>query len=259
LAGIITLLIILILSFLVTRVATIMLIHTGLSKHTAKFQARSAFTGVGFTTTESEKVVNNPVRRRILLTLMLLGNAGIITGISSLIIGFTGIEGTTDAWLMIAVLILGLILLWTIANSRIIEGWLSNIISRLLKKYTKLDITDYASLLHLSKDYRITEIGIEEGHWLCEKKIKDTRLRDEGLIILAINRKDGTFLGAPQADSIIKTFDTLLLYGRAPALIELEKRHAGFRGNVQHRKLVREQKKVAEKEGKQEETTTNDE
>lgn len=232
-----------------------MLMHTGLSKQTAKFQARSAFTGVGFTTSESEKLVNNPVRRRILLTLMILGNAGIITGISSLIIGFTGIENTTDAWMKIGVLILGLLLLWTIANSRIIEGWLSNIISRLLRKYTKLDVVDYASLLHLSKDYRINEIGIEEDHWLCNKQIKETRLRAEGLIILAINRKDGTFLGAPQADTVIKPLDTLLLYGRVNALSELEKRHAGFRGNIQHRKLVREQKKVAKKEGKEEESS----
>lgn len=54
-------------------------------KESSKFQARSAFTGVGFITDESERVVNHPVRRRILLLLMILGNAGILTGMASLI------------------------------------------------------------------------------------------------------------------------------------------------------------------------------
>ena len=57
---IITFLIVVILSVLVTRVATIALVHTGLSREAAQFQARSAFTGVGYTTTESERIVKHP-------------------------------------------------------------------------------------------------------------------------------------------------------------------------------------------------------
>jgi len=53
--SIISLLMVLTLSILVTRIATVVLTHTGLARESAKFQARSAFTGVGFTTTESEK------------------------------------------------------------------------------------------------------------------------------------------------------------------------------------------------------------
>lgn len=40
----------LLLSLLITRIATNALSVTGLSRETARFQARSAFTGVGFTT-----------------------------------------------------------------------------------------------------------------------------------------------------------------------------------------------------------------
>ena len=65
--AIFSLLLVLVLSLLITRIATIALTYTGLSRQSAKFQARSAFTGVGFTTSESEKVVNHPVRRRVLL------------------------------------------------------------------------------------------------------------------------------------------------------------------------------------------------
>jgi hypothetical protein len=67
---------------------TIALTHTGLTKASAKFQARSAFSGAGFTTSESEMVVNHPVRRKIVMLLILLGNAGLVTAVSSLILTF---------------------------------------------------------------------------------------------------------------------------------------------------------------------------
>lgn len=47
-----SLLVVLVLSLLVTRIATVALTHTGLSREVARFQARSAFSGVGFTTSE---------------------------------------------------------------------------------------------------------------------------------------------------------------------------------------------------------------
>lgn len=49
---IISLLIVVTLSILVTRVASKALMHTGLSRESARFQARSAFTGAGFTTSD---------------------------------------------------------------------------------------------------------------------------------------------------------------------------------------------------------------
>jgi hypothetical protein len=63
-----------------------------MSRDSARFQARSAFSGSGFTTTESESVVSHPVRRRIIMLLMLLGNAGLVTMIATLLGGFVGLE-----------------------------------------------------------------------------------------------------------------------------------------------------------------------
>ena len=101
--AIISLLIVIILSVLVTRVAAIALIHTGLSKESARFQSRSAFTGAGFTTNESERVVNHPVRRRILMLLILLGSAGVISVISSLILSLISVE--EGGWLSLEMIV----------------------------------------------------------------------------------------------------------------------------------------------------------
>jgi hypothetical protein len=88
--GIIAFLTVLCLSLIVTRIATIALTYTGLSRQAAAFQARSAFTGTGFTTSEAEKVVDHPVRRRIIMTLMVARSAGLVTILISLILSFGG-------------------------------------------------------------------------------------------------------------------------------------------------------------------------
>lgn len=89
--AIITVLCIAIVSMLITRIATVALTLTGLSRDIARFQARSAFSGAGFTTAESELLVTHPVRRRILMLLMFLGNVGLVTLIASLMGSFVGI------------------------------------------------------------------------------------------------------------------------------------------------------------------------
>ena len=55
--SILSLLVVLILSIMATRIATVALPSTGLSRASANFLARSAFMGAGFTTNGSEKVV----------------------------------------------------------------------------------------------------------------------------------------------------------------------------------------------------------
>jgi K+/H+ antiporter YhaU regulatory subunit KhtT len=246
--GIITVIFILVISIIITRVASIALTHTGLSRESSRFQARSAFTGVGFTTSESEKVVNHPVRRRILQLLMILGNAGIVTGIASLIIGFSGLGGNAEGWIKIAILVAGVVVLWKLANSQWIDRKLSKVITKVLKKYSKLEVIDYASLLHLSGEFTISEIPIDKDHWLCDTELQNTRLRDEGLNVIALTRKDGSFLGNPRGDTVISEGDSMIVYGRAEALQKMEGRTKGKSGNEQHHKMMKEQKKVLEHE-----------
>jgi NhaP-type Na+/H+ or K+/H+ antiporter len=140
-------------SLIIVRVASIALTYTGLSSPLARFQARSAFTGAGFTTNESEKVVQHPVRRRIIMILMLLGNAGVVTAVSSLLLSFLGEEQTWGPYTRSALLLLGLLCLWWLATSRWVDRQVSRIIRWALKRFTTVDVRDYAGLLHLTGDY----------------------------------------------------------------------------------------------------------
>lgn len=248
--SIVTLLIVLTLSILITRIATVALTHTGLSRESAKFQARSAFTGVGFTTSESEKVVSHPVRRRILLTLMLLGNAGIVTAVSTLIVSFVNLNRSDSLVWQVALLIAGLIALWALANSNWVERHLNNFISRMLKSHTNLSVQDFSKLLHLAGDYQISELHVGQQDWLAQRSIAELELGKEGVIILGINRPDGNYLGAPNGETIIREDDVLLLYGRAKVIEQLDQRQADLAGDREHKKTVIEQKKVEKMERK---------
>ena len=131
--SLLTFLVVLVLSILVTRIATLALVHTGLSSESARLQARSAFTGVGFTTSEAEKIVRHPVRRRIVMLLMLLGNAGMVTAVSSLLLTFLEIgEGDVSSSWRLLILAGGIALLWLVARSPWIDRSLSRLINRAL-------------------------------------------------------------------------------------------------------------------------------
>ncbi|MBD3320308.1 MAG: potassium transporter TrkA [Chitinivibrionales bacterium] len=242
-----SLLVILAFSLLITRVATSALAHTGLSKESARFQARSAFTGVGFTTNESENVVNHPLRRRILMLLMLLGNAGIVTSISSLMLGFIKSETSGDITLRLLVLLAGIIVIMVISQSKWIDKQLSIVIDWALKRYSKLELKDYASILHLASGYGIAELKIDKNDWLAHRTLAQSRLKDEGVNVLGIQRKKGPYIGALEAGTVIKPGDTLILYGRQSLLEALDERYKGVNGDIEHNKAVADQKAEAEK------------
>jgi len=82
-----TFLIVALLSLLFTRMITGALIATGMPPQVAAFQARSAFTGAGFTTAEAENVVNHPQRRRLISTTMFVGNLGVPTLVVTVLLG----------------------------------------------------------------------------------------------------------------------------------------------------------------------------
>ncbi len=246
--AIISLLIVVFLSILITRIATIALTHTGLTRESAKFQARSAFSGAGFTTEESEMVVSHPVRRKIVMVLILIGNAGIVAAISSLILTFFRQGDESTIAVRIVFLVAGIIVLWILASSRWVDQKLSNLVERLLKQYTKLDVKDYASLLHLTGDYRLAELQIRKYDWIDGKKLSNSRLRDEGINLLGIKKPDGSFVGNPTARTRLQHKDCLVLYGRIEAIEQLDLRKKGIKGDVEHQRAVQEQKQVLSKE-----------
>ena len=59
-----TVMVIFTISTILVRIASTIMRLTGLPDNVARFQSLSAMTGTGFTTRESELIVNYPIRRR---------------------------------------------------------------------------------------------------------------------------------------------------------------------------------------------------
>lgn len=227
-----SLFVIVIASLLVTRVATIMLTLTGMSRESARFQARSAFSGAGFTTSESEAVVSHPVRRKIIMTMILLGNAGIVSGIAALLLSFAQTSGSGDAATRIFILAGGLFVLFRVAATGWADRALSRMIERALRRWTDLAIMDYAGLLRLTGDWEVGELEVTEGSWLADVCLEDLRLPEEGVLCLGIERTDGRWLGAPGRLTKLHVGDVAVLYGRRETLARLDERRRDAAGEL---------------------------
>jgi len=206
---------------------------------------------VGFTTIESEKAVNHPIRRRILLLLMLRGNAGIITAVSSLIIPFVNTRESPPIIWNIVLLVTGIVVLWSLAGSSWGDRHLSNFIAKILKRYTRLNVQDYSKLLHLAGEYQITELHVGKDDWIAAKRLHETKLAAEGVVVLGINRPDGEYLGIPDRETEIRSGDILITYGRAQNIEEIDRRREGAGGNLQHRRQVKDQERKKQQEKRQ--------
>ena len=237
--ALLSVIVILTISIIVNKIATAMLVNTGLSTHLARFQARSAFTGSGFTTTESEKVTRHPVRRRIIFHLMLLGNAGIVTVMASILLTFVNHNEKIIPWYYNVGIILGAVIILSIlSSSNRINTWLTKVINKSLGRYTNMKNKDFNSLYKLTGDYRIVELEVQKGDWIAEKTTSEAKLREEGISILGIERVDSTYVGVPGYETIIHVDDILILYGKEESIKQLDRRKANKTGDSAHKKAV---------------------
>jgi TrkA-C domain len=245
--ALVSLLVIITISIIVVRIGSVALVMTGLSKDLAVFQAQSAFSGVGFTTRESESVVRHPTRRRVIRLLMLMGNAGFTSAIAGLVLTFYGGSGE-DLALRLGLVVLALAILWVVSTSKLMDRFMTRAIRAALKKWTRLDVRDYARLLELDKGYAVAEIEVGPEDWLCNHRLSELNLTREGILVLGVRRAKGNYVGAPYGQMEIMVKDVLTCYGPEKILRELPHRLAGSEGNHAHTAAVQDQEQIRAKE-----------
>lgn len=232
--GVVILFVVALVSLLVTRVATVALTATGMTTVAARFQARSALSGVGFTTSEAENVVSHPARRRIIMALMLTGNIGIVTAVAGLLGGFLNTPDASRGLLRGGLLVAGLAVVYVVSKSRWVDRRLSALIGRWLQRYTDLDVRDYAALLHVAGDYAVKELLVDPTSWLTEAPLRELRLRDEGIMVLGIVHPGGRYEGVPGPESRLAGGETVILYGATGTVADLAARPSGPEGDLDH-------------------------
>ncbi len=196
---------------LVVRAGAIALMITGMEKKKAQFQALSAFTGTGFTTKESEEITSHPQRRKIVSVLIILGNAGFVATVASLV-GTFATTRLRNIPVSLVIIIAGLYIIYKIGRSKgFITAWDRWIEHRLLK-LTFFKEKKIMPLFELEDDFMIARVFIGKDSPLIKKRLTELPLKDYKIQILSIERK-GKSINVPKGMHSIHAEDILLVYG----------------------------------------------
>lgn len=209
--SIVILLLVVFFSALIVKVGAISLRMTGIDRETAGFQALSAFSGTGFTTSEAENIVNHPGRRRVIKALMILGNAGIITALAML---FLSMQGSTVTNVLAKFGAVGLLLLILVSLplSKGLDNLLENFIMKRLSKSTHFSMGAFSQLMRFARGYGIAELIISEADPLAGKTLAESGLSSSDILVLAIRRGHG-MIPTPKAGDTIRPDDKLVCFG----------------------------------------------
>ena len=170
------------------RLAAVALRLTGLPEQNARFQAMSALTGTGYTTTEAEMIVNYPIRRKINTWLMIFGNLGIVSVLSTLMISFVRTDADMSAILTQLGWMVGItFVFFFIMLNPFVDRMICGFIGFMLEKFTFLGGRRYKRLLQLGN-----QLSVGEHQFFAQESLSPDDIQlEEGVSILAIRRRAG--------------------------------------------------------------------
>jgi K+/H+ antiporter YhaU regulatory subunit KhtT len=190
------------------------------------------------------------------MLLMGMRNVEIITGVSTLVLSFIEVDSSREGVLRGLLIIAGLVALAIAASSKWLDRRLSRLIAWALRHWTSLDARDYTSLLGLTSGYSVLEMVVGDKSWLANKTLEDLDLPEEGVTVLAIQRADGSFVGAPRRTTIVRPQDKLILYGQAASLVDISERQMGGGGDQARRDAIEAHREILREQNQRENAST---
>ncbi len=213
------LLVTILISFIAVRIGAFALHLTGMDRDVAAFQALSAFSGTGFTTSEAERVVRHKSRRRVISILIILGNAGLVAIVASLVASFTQVTGYSWFFIRIAIMIAGIYLLYRlIIRSRLVNGLLDRLREPLLKRIV-IEAPPFEEILHIGGEWGVNLVTIPKDSRYVGAPVADITAAAD-VEVLGIDRADA-FISRPDGDVEIKGMDRLLVFGTTQSMKKL--------------------------------------
>lgn len=190
-------------SMIVVRIGAIALEITGLPEQQASFEALSSYSGTGFTTSQSEYAINSPQRKKIIVTLIRLGNAGVITTIATLggtviatpklvssFIGHTEAQGW-EMWLpAVAILLMtwGLITIYRELKKPALNRVAKEAISMILLKGHFVRPVNYEEIWMSPLGNGFVQVTIAVGNPMVGKPLSSIDLVSHHIKLLSVER-----------------------------------------------------------------------
>lgn len=196
---------------IVVEVFSILLKLTGLHHKKARFQVISLLTSTGFSTKESEQIVQHPTRRKIASMIMIFGYASSVT-LVSFVIKILEKDARSISILVVifAIMVVVLYLLSKIEIIDKIEAYLEDNI-RTNSLWLKFDENEQ-EIISRNKGYGIVEIYLKEGHKIIDKSIEECKLTSIEIQILCID-KNGELVKFPTKEYVFAVKDRITVYG----------------------------------------------
>lgn len=195
---------------LIMEIAATALKLTGLDIHTARFQALSAITGTGFTTKETELLMQHRQRRQIIMALMVIGPICFLGMFSSFV--FAGRQEFLVHQLLILLVFVVLLLLLT--RSVRFLSFFHKLVERGLRRYRYPRRVQLEEVLQLNNEYGVYELKVSSHSAFAHKTLQEADLKERGFVVLAIERGHD-LLAVPRAGDTILPDDILVMFGSA--------------------------------------------
>lgn len=183
---------------------------TGMPISKARFQVISLLSSTGFTTKESEMIVQHPTRRKLASWLMIFSYVSTATFISFFV---SMLSDTVTSIGFFAVIVIFLFVILIFHKSSLLEKIENKIEDKILKSELWNKINSKTSILITSsRGYGIYEVYISKTNRLVGKSIKESELKSKDIEVLNIDKGD-KFIKFPLPDYVFDIFDKVTVYG----------------------------------------------
>ncbi|MEJ2740608.1 MAG: TrkA C-terminal domain-containing protein [Dehalococcoidia bacterium] len=201
---------------LILWIGSIALEATGLDRSKSRFQALSALTGTGFTTSQAEMIVEHPKRRRITTYLILIGNTGIAAFLILLVLYLrSGITAPSRPLIVLTAIVLLILALFFFLG---LIDRLTNVFLRIGGKGPGTLSGSVRALYNQMDDYTVARLTLGQESKLAGAPLKDARFEQGNITVLAIERQEG-MVPHPEAGEILAPGDSLLCYGKMENIV----------------------------------------
>lgn len=208
-------LVVFIVLWLLIEILSIVMKLTGLELHKSRFQIISILTHTGFTTRESELIVQHPVRRRIASILMIVSYVTQATLITLL---FDMLSNDRKSLLHICIALAAVLLFILATKNKHISARFELLAEKILmKRIKKVNAGHIDKILNLSPDFSIYELVIDSESPICNKVLREIHLKENYIQVLKIDR-GSEVIDFPLADTKVLHGDRMIVYGKIDAI-----------------------------------------
>jgi hypothetical protein len=210
---------------LIADIITTLFRLTGMTEERARFQVISLLTNSGFTTQESEAVVNLKIRRRLAKATMMFGYAFTVTILSTTVNVFMTMSDSELGAVLLALpmLLLVLALFYLMRKSVFLktkfDGWIELIGNRIMfgKKANQVVLVEEYGSMVVAHIYLHTVPAFLEDTTLAQSGI----MSEHNLMIMMVKSADESDARQANGNTILKPKDTIMVLGKRQTIREI--------------------------------------